>query len=92
MGNWYDVEFLVFVDNNLVNVCDSSVIPRSVKAISEIEAIKKVSKIEDVQMMQEFILDNTFYRLGKPDNITVKLGARRYNSDFGRKDGWVYSD
>lgn len=92
MGNWYDVEFLVFVDNNLVNVCDSSVIPRSVKAISEMEAIKKVSEIEDVQMMREFILDSEFYKFGKPDNIIVKLGARRYNSNFGRRDGWVYSD
>ena len=92
MENWYDVEFLVLVDNNIVSVCDSSVIPRSVKAISEMEAIKKVSEVESVQMMREFILDDAFYRFGKPDNITVKLGARRYNSNFGKRDGWVYSE
>lgn len=90
MENWYDVEFLVFVNNNIVNVCDSSVIPLSITATSEIEAIKKVSEIENVQMMREFILDNAFYNFGNSNNITVKLGARRFNSDFGIKDGWVY--
>ena len=64
MENWYEVQFLIFVDNNIVNVCDSSVIPLSITATSEIEAIKKVSEIENVQMMREFILDNAFYNFG----------------------------